>query len=538
MKRYLSILLCLVLLGGCQQQPGESSTPAESQPSSVSEESETSSTAAVFFTPEQQASLDQLRQEHLFIQSGRDNLDHTGSGMIEPEELSEGDDWTPTLERPDGKAEATLTASYYGDARYTQWYLNLYPSTKGTLLEIVEVLDGVWQEPYYAMADAGLLEMAVDPERTGAQSLALEDYLARRQVPEGEESGINLPDLPERLLVYGNLLQMEDDWNRLQGRPLRYQMQVTCLAEEDGTGILRFSDFSWNERPDLLAELTGDGFTLLGEEMVPVSLGETTFWTASSMGYGFWDGEQVVRLADAWEDGLISQAMVDEALTYEQDQLYGLYADPDEARVRAILDQFTPLPDENGQVRATLQMLSHNQTAAALWKRWQQGDPAFDAQRTALEEALKALEKEREGEENFYPPSMDSLVPGFILEAAVKDLYGDDAVLNTEDAGDMIAWPELDAYELYGFGYSFFPTRYPVKMTWEGDLLKVDLVTLITSGDSGGPRPLLQQGEDYTWLGEEWRYQPILAEVKASDLAPTDAMTFRRGEDGRLIRVS
>ena len=256
------------------------------------------------------------------------------------------------------------------------------------------------------------------------------------------------------------------------------------------------------------------------------------------MGYGFWDGEQVVRLADAWEDGLISQAMVDEALTYEQDQLYGLYADPDEARVRAILDQFTPLPDENGQVRATLQMLSHNQTAAALWKRWQQGDPAFDAQRTALEGALKALEKEREGEENFYPPSMDSLVPGFILEAAVKDLYGDDAVLNTEDAGDMIAWPELDAYELYGFGYSFFPTRYPVEMTWEGDLLKVDLVTLITSGDSGGPRPLLQEGEDYTWLGEEWRYQPILAEVKASDLAPTDAMTFRRGEDGRLIRVS
>ncbi len=256
-----------------------------------------------------------------------------------------------------------------------------------------------------------------------------------------------------------------------------------------------------------------------------------TFYETGDALVEIYNGSQLLSLEEG--QSLVTGEMLDEALNLLADRYPQFYRDETTYRIEQILNYAGETDPENGlpaadyfiQYYYRFQELVNEFKASDQWEPWL--------------ERLNAYLKEQEyvnydPDPNYY---QKLFFPGELVREALRDAWGDDAVLSENLAQGMTTYhPEEDIFEFgYGFGFSMISRKYPVSFQTEDDMLTVQYAELIIGGDGGGPHPLLADGDDYTWLGETWRSEPTLDEVtQRADELPLKTATFHK-ENGRWI---
>ncbi|MCI8601605.1 MAG: hypothetical protein HFE45_08460 [Oscillospiraceae bacterium] len=441
-------------------------------------------------------------------------------------------DWQPFT--PDAKPfPALYTDDNLQEFNEGQWYfpegvqaLNLYRYEGDTLLELLP--ESAAEPPCYYRGPVEIIN-AID-------GIVAEEQAVRQVYEEVDEEVYSLGyDLDDFYIA--ECLSILDAYHDSLGLPRQYLDKSVHVLALDGDSALCQVYTQKNETVyPAPADLGPDAAISLGE----VTLYEepdSQFFLYSRADYSF------LPLRQAYAAGLVSAEMAAEALNLCADERPWLYRDETTFRVEQILNRAYAVDWENGRPIIPYNMLTYyrfQQLRAAFeaspeWPVWQEKLRDFLAV-TVLEMESGYNEALSHYLDNF-DYALQIFIPAGLFREAMKDVWvTEDFLCN---GFDLWIYEEADIVQVFdGFGISFAARLYPVQMEEAGGTLTVEVLPLIVGGDSGGERPLLYD-DGYTWLGESWRYEPTLDEVRARYQEidfPLDTAIFKR--EGGVWKLS
>ncbi|MGI5893795.1 MAG: M56 family metallopeptidase [Candidatus Merdivicinus sp.] len=391
--------------------------------------------------------------------------------------------------------------------------MNLYRLDGRTVMELLPIDPA--EEPVYYQTDLAVIDQLDEVIRTkGDLYYSDADYLGRDL---SDLIQVNRHDIIDLVCAkYG--LQRRYDCYTLSG-----------YARNGDTILFQFSNFS----SDYLSRKADE--VLIPDQLEPVTLAGRTFYNFKGswvLAYTIGETPVLQTLEEAFADGSITETTLDEALNLASERYPRLYRDETTFRIEQILNCTTSFNAETGNPMLSYDLMEYYRfqelkqefQASEEWDSWVQTLDDF-LEKTGMAESY--------GDPEY---AQNLFFPGELIREALRDAHGNQAQPELDSGNMTTYYPEEDIVQFAdGFGFSFINRLYPVSMTEEGDTLTVQFVDLVVGGDSGGPRPGIWQNTEFVYLGESWRYEPTLQEVRErADELTLETAIFTK-EDGRWI---